>query len=105
MIDSALIDRVTRTIVERFNPKRIVLFGSHARGDADPESDLDLFIEMESTKKPPERDIEVDEVFGLRDWPMDLFVYTPEEVERFRGVIGTLVSIVEAEGKVLYERP
>ena len=104
MIDSALIDRVTRTIVERFNPKRIVLFGSHARGDADPESDLDLFIEMESTKKPPERDIEVDEVFGLRDWPMDLFVYTPEEVERFRGVIGALVSIVEAEGKVLYER-
>ncbi len=104
MIDSALIDRITRTIVERFNPKRIVLFGSHARGDADPESDLDLFIEMESTKKPPERDIEVDEVFGLRDWPMDLFVYTPEEVEHFRGVIGTLVSIVEAEGKVLYER-
>lgn len=105
MIDSALIDRVTRTIVERFNPKRIVLFGSHARGDADPESDLDLFIEMESTKKPPKRVMEVSKVFGLRDWPMDLFVYTPEEVERFRGVIGTLVSIVDAEGKVLYERP
>ncbi len=105
MIDSALIDRVTRTNVERFNPKRIVLFGSHARGDADPESDLDLFIEMESDKRPPERDIEVDEVFGLRDWPMDLFVYTPEEVERFSGVIGTLVSTVEAEGRVLYERP
>ena len=105
MIDSALIDRITRTIVERFRPKRIVLFGSHARGDADPESDLDLFVEMESTKKPPERVMEVSKVFGLRDWPMDLFVYTPEEVERFRGVIGTLVSIVEAEGKVLYERP
>ncbi len=104
MIDSALIDRVTRTIVERFNPKRIVLFGSHARGDADPDSDLDLFIEMESDKRPPERVMEVSEVFGLRDWPMDLFVYTPEEVERFSGVIGTLVSIVEAEGKVLYER-
>ena len=104
MIDSALIDRITRTIVERFNPKRIVLFGSHARGDADPDSDVDLFIEMESDKRPPERDIEVDEVFGLRDWPMDLFVYTPDEVERFRGVIGTLVSTVEAEGKVLYER-
>jgi predicted nucleotidyltransferase len=105
MIDSALIERVTRTIVERFNPKRIVLFGSHARGDADPESDLDLFVEMDSDKRPPERAIEIDQAFGLRDWPMDLFVYTPEEVERFRGVIGTLVSIVEAEGKVLYERP
>ena len=104
MIDSALIDRVTRTIVERFRPRRIILFGSHARGEADPESDLDLFIEMESDKRPPERDIEVDKVFGLRDWPMDLFVYTPEEVARSRGVVGTFVSIVEAEGKVLYER-
>ncbi|MHC4202361.1 MAG: nucleotidyltransferase domain-containing protein [Planctomycetota bacterium] len=104
MIDSALIDRVTRTIVERFNPKRIVLFGSHARGEADPESDLDLFIEMESDKRPPERIMEVSEAFGLRDWPMDMVVYTPDETERFRKTRGTLASIVEAEGKVLYER-
>lgn len=104
MIDSALIERITRTIVERFNPKRIILFGSRARGGGDPDSDIDLFIEMESAKRPPERAIEVSEVFGLRDWPMDLVVYTPEEVERLKGIRGTLVSIVEAEGKVLYER-
>ena len=100
MIDSALIERITRTIVERFDPKHIVLFGSRARG----EGDSDLFIEMESAKSPPERAIKVGAVFGLRDWPMDLMVYTPEEVERLKGIRGTLVSIVEAEGKVLYER-
>ena len=105
MIDSALIERITRTIVERFRPRRIVLFGSHARGDADPDSDLDLFIEMESDKRPPERTKEVSRAFGLRDWPMDIFVYTPEEAERFRKIRGTLASIVAAEGKVLYERP
>ncbi len=105
MIDSALIDRIAQTIVERFNPKRIVLFGSHARGDADPESDVDLFVEMESDKRPPERIMEVSRVFGSRDWPMDIVVYTPEETARFRKIRGTLASIVDAEGKVLYERP
>jgi len=104
MIDSALIDRVTRTIVERFRPKRIILFGSHARGEADPDSDIDLFVEMESTKRPPERALDIISLFGLRKWSMDVVVYTPEEMERFRKIRGTLASIVDAEGRVLYER-
>jgi len=36
---------------------------------------------------------------------MDVVVYTPEEVKRLRSVHGTLLSVIEAEGKVLYERP
>jgi predicted nucleotidyltransferase len=59
MTQEALLEQVTRTIVERFHPKRIVLFGSHARGQAGPDSDLDLFIEMQTTRRPPERAIEV----------------------------------------------
>jgi hypothetical protein len=57
--------------VERFHPKRILLFGSHARGDASPDSDLDLFIEMDTQRRPPDRAIEVSEILGLRPWPMD----------------------------------
>lgn len=104
MTQAALLEHVTKTLVERFRPKRIVLFGSHARGDAGPDSDLDLFVEMDTTLRPPERAIEVSEVFGLRPWPMDIVVYTPEEVHRLRGVRGTLLSIIEKEGKVLYEQ-
>ena len=104
VVDAALLDRIVRTIVERFDPKRIILFGSRARGEADPESDIDLFIEMASAKRPPERIMEVSSAFGLHEWPMDIFVYTPEEMERFRKIRGTLASIVDAEGKVLYER-
>ncbi len=105
MTQAALLDHVTKTIVERFRPKRIVVFGSHARGEAHQDSDLDLFIEMETTHRPPDRAIEVSEVFGLRPWPMDIVVYTPEEVRRLRHVNGTLLSIIEKEGKVLYEQP
>ena len=104
MTQNALLEQVTRTIVERFHPKRIVLFGSHARGEAGADSDLDLFIEMHTSRRPPERAIEVSAAFGLRPWPLDVVVYTPEEVQRLRGVSGTLLSAIEKEGKVLYEQ-
>ena len=44
-------------------------------------------------------------IFGLRPWSLDVVVYTPEEVERLRGIHGTLLSIIETEGRLLYERP
>ena len=105
MINENTIASVTRTIVERFHPRRVVLFGSHARGDADQDSDLDLFIEMETSRRPPERAIEIASVFGLHPWPMDIIVYTPEEVRRLRAMHGTLLEEIEREGKVLYEQP
>ena len=104
-IDAALIEQITRTIVERFQPERIVLFGSRARGDYRPDSDLDLFVELETPLSPPERAIAISRAFGLHPWAMDVLVYTPEEVERLRDVVGTLLYTIEREGEVLYERP
>lgn len=104
MTQATLLEHVTKTIIDRFRPRRIMVFGSHARGEAGPDSDLDLFIEMDTPHRPPERAIEVSEVFGLRPWPMDIVVYTPEEVRRLRSVNGTLLSIIEKEGKMLYEQ-
>ncbi len=96
-------DALAREIVSRFHPRRVVLFGSRARGD-DAPGDTDLFVETESDQRPPERAAEVSAVFGLRRWPLDVVVYTPAEVERLRGVPGSLVAQVEAEGRLLYER-
>jgi len=99
------LEEIAAKIVERFKPVRVVLFGSHPRGEAGEDSDLDLFVEMETDQRPPERTIEVSAIFGLRHWPLDVVVYTPAEVERLRGVRGSLLSIIEEEGEVLYERP
>ena len=99
-----LLNHVTQTIIDKFHPKRIVLFGSSARNETRPGSDLDLFIEMDSALRPPERAVEVSAVFGLRSWPLDVIVYTPAEVQRLRGKPGTLLSIIEKEGRVLYEQ-
>lgn len=100
------IDEVVRTIAERFHPRRIILFGSRARGDHRPDSDLDLFIEMEldSRLPPRERARRVRSAFSVYPCPMDIIVYTPEESEYWRAAAASLPSTVYREGKVLYER-
>ena len=105
VIDQSLIDDVVRTIANRFNPVRIVLFGSQATGNAGPDSDLDLMVEMETDLKPVDRAIAVASLFGDRLWPLDVVVYTPAEVARDRHRIGTLVHMIEADGRTLYEHP
>lgn len=101
-MNDALLQEITRRIAERWRPARIVLFGSRARGEARADSDVDLFVEMESVLPLPERAIEISRLFGLRDWGLDLVVYTPAEVARLRPVGGTLLETIEREGKLLY---
>ncbi len=103
-IDNALIEEITHKIVEAFHPNRVILFGSRARGDFQDASDIDLFIEMESNEKPWQRRIRVRKLFPEQWWPMDLVVYTPDEVQARRNGLATIVPYVEREGKVLYER-
>ena len=91
-------------LLRKERARMLTVLGERARGEATAESDLDLFIEMETLASPPERAVEVSSIFGLRPWSMDLVVYTPVEVERLRGVNGTLLALIEAEGKPLYER-
>lgn len=100
--DNSLIGEITKRIVDRFHPKRVVLFGSYARGDARPDSDLDLMIEMETDLPPASRIRAIDALFMDRTWPMDLVVFTPQEVRANRNMRGTLLYSIEREGKVLY---
>jgi uncharacterized protein len=104
VIDRELIDEVVRTIVAALHPARIVLFGSVARGDAGPDSDLDLMIEMQTERRPVDRMVAVGELFPQRRWPLDVVVYTPEEVARDRHIAGTLIHMIEREGRTLYDQ-
>ncbi len=104
VIDQEVIDQTVQRIVDAFDPIRIVIFGSVARGEAGPDSDLDLFIEMNSDLPPVERAIRVRELLADARWPMDVVVYTPEEVADARRRRGNLMSFIDAEGIVVYER-
>ena len=102
VIDQEALDDAVRRIVEAFHPKRIVVFGSVARGEAGPDSDLDLFVEMDSDLQPVERGIAVRRVLRDVGFPMDIFVYTPAEVAEARTRFGNLMTYIDTEGKVLY---
>ena len=79
-----------------------VVFGSRANGTAGPDSDIDLMVEMTTDLKPLDRTRAIDALFGIRDWAMDVVVYTPEEVERREDCVGTLLYTIAREGNVLY---
>lgn len=98
------IQEVVRRIVEGFDPEKIILFGSHARGTAGRDSDVDLLIVMdvEGSRRRKATDIDLALVGILL--PVDLIVVTPEDVERGRDQIGTIVRPALREGKVLHER-
>lgn len=103
VIDETLIREVVERIVQVFHPRRIILFGSQARGDAKSDSDMDLMVEMETDLDFFDRIRAINDLFGLRRWSMDVLVYTPSEVQRDRQRNGTLVELANREGRVLYE--
>lgn len=91
-------------IVKRFHPDQIILFGSYARGDAGPDSDVDLLVVMPVEKSKREKAVEIRvELNGLRV-PKDIIVSTPEEFAWRKEVVGTIEYPAVHEGKVLYAK-
>jgi HEPN domain-containing protein/predicted nucleotidyltransferase len=103
--EDQLLERITRTIVENLRPRRIVLFGSRARGSAARDSDYDIMVEMETNLPDGEREDAVYDLFPDHEWSMDVLVYTPEDVQRWKDDVGVVMYDIVREGRVLYCRP
>jgi len=99
-----IIDEMVRRIVGRFDPEKIILFGSHARGIGGPDSDADLLVVMRVSGSKRQAAVEIDLALAGVGLPKDVIVVTPEEVERYRDTVGTIIYPALREGKVLYER-
>ena len=93
---------MVRRIARDFHPDMVVLFGSHGRGDATCDSDVDLLVvlPLEGSK----RDEIVAIRTALRDFhvPMDILVSTPEEYRQRKDVVGTIEYSASREGEVVY---
>ena len=100
--DQALLDEVIRRVVEVARPDRIILFGSAARGQAGPDSDLDLFVVKSDVTRPRRVAGEIHvRMFGL-PVSMDIVVVAPEDIERSRDKVGSIVRPALREGREIY---
>jgi len=97
------IRRVAREIGDRFHPESVLLFGSQARGDVGPESDVDLLVVMDYQGNSTDQSLRIRQGLGRIGWPLDLIVRSREEIERRVGLGDYFLRDVLREGKVLYE--
>ena len=91
-------------IAERFRPEKIILFGSFARGDAGPDSDADFLVVMPVKGSRRSMATEIERAIIGFGFPKDIIVATPEDVERDKDAVGTVIRPAVREGRILYER-
>jgi predicted nucleotidyltransferase len=98
------LDEMVQRIVARFHPDRIILFGSHANGSHTADSDVDLLIVMPVEGSRRGKANEIDLALADRTVPLDVIVVTPDQFERQRDMVGTIVREAAREGRTVYER-
>jgi|SRR5579884_128428 predicted nucleotidyltransferase len=94
---------VVRRLIDAYQPERIYLFGSRARGDAGPDSDYDLLL-IVPDGAPPERKhskLAYQVLWGTRA-AADVIIWEKSAFERRARVVSSLPATVLREGKVLY---
>jgi predicted nucleotidyltransferase len=101
-VTQSLLDEVVGRIVAHAHPEKIILFGSYARGTAHEGSDVDLLIIKRFDPSDTRRYLGIRRHLRGMNVPMDIIVYTPEEIRQWRDVRGSLVHEVLETGRVLY---
>ncbi len=83
MINRSMIDALVSRIVDEYDPRQVILFGSHAYGEPDSDSDIDLFILKETTERFIDRWTRVQMILAghCKSVAVDTFVLTPSEVQ------------------------
>lgn len=95
------IDSITKQLIQKYKPVKIILFGSAVTGSMTPDSDLDFFIVKNDKKPKHDRMVEVYKLVD-KDIAADFLVYTPEELATRFKMGDPFVKSILSEGKVLY---
>ena len=99
------INTLIEEIVSGYQPEKIYLFGSHATGKQNADSDIDLFIVKETRKRRLDRNREVRKC--INTYPqkgLDVFVFTPEELKKGMEEVINIGKEAVTNGKLIYER-
>lgn len=101
-VPQPILDEIIRRIVEVAQPDRIIMFGSAARGELTPDSDIDLLVVKSGVphRRRLAQQIHLS-LFGITV-PVDVIVVTPEDVRAFADKVGTIIGPALREGKEVY---
>ena len=103
-MNNEIISTMTERIVRDFHPVQIILFGSHARGEAHPQSDVDLLVVFSELTDKRKTAVDIRRTLADLSMAKDILVTTPEELARQRNQVGTILRAAQREGEILYER-
>lgn len=101
-LDQSLIDEIVRRILSVAQPDRIILFGSHARGEARDGSDIDLLVLERTPGNTRHESVRIRAALRGLGWPIDVIVMATDWFEASRSVIGALAYPADTEGRVVY---
>lgn len=102
MVAMAQIQNLANRIADQFRPEKIILFGSYARGNPTPDSDVDLLVVLRHTGKSWRLAAQIRGSLQA-DYPLDLIVRSPEELRRRTAEGDPFLLDIETNGDVLYE--
>lgn len=96
------LQKITENLVRKFQPEKVVLFGSYAYGQPGPDSDVDLLVVKEVNDVRRLRR-EIDGSIFPRPFPIDLIVYTPEQLEQAKDEGDFFITEILTKGQFLYD--
>lgn len=104
MIDSNKINEIATGIVTKFNPDKIILFGSYANGTQKEDSDIDLLIIQDTDLPIQNRGYEIRMSLIGTMIPFDIVIYTKSEFEQEKNKSSSYLNSALKNSKLLYER-
>jgi len=106
-IDDPIVAAMARAIVEEWDPLKIILFGSRARGNMREDSDVDFLVVVPLSLKSRETTAAILQSLANVEprYAVDIVLTTPEEQEEYGHICGLVYFYALEEGKTLYERP
>jgi predicted nucleotidyltransferase len=104
MIDADKINEVVTRIATKFNPDKIILFGSYANGTPNEDSDLDLLIVQDSDLPMHKRGFDIRLSLIGAMIPIDILIYTKTEFEQEKNKRFSFLNSAIKNSKLLYER-
>ena len=98
------VNDVVSRIVQYYKPEKVILYGSYDTENRKNGSDVDLLIVKDTNRRLIERLVEVERLLSDRTLPMDIMVYTPEEMRFLFSVGSPFIEEVLQKGRLLYMR-